>query len=153
MRNLVLILLMFSLLLAGCNANPQPTRGEVTVFVAVPLSGFQANGGQTVLGGVRLAAEEINRQGGLLGYKVVVIGLDDESDSDVALAGAEKVKEALASGQKVLGVVGHLESPDFQRLRVNAHMDFAPLATVIRAMLLSLPFPLAQHFDAGAIDQ
>ncbi|MFZ2420317.1 MAG: branched-chain amino acid ABC transporter substrate-binding protein [Anaerolineae bacterium] len=110
MRNLVLILLVFSLLLAGCNANPQPTRGEVTVFVAVPLSGFQANGGQTVLGGVRLAAEEINRQGGLLGYKVVVIGLDDESDSDVALAGAEKVKEALASGQKVLGVVGHLNS-------------------------------------------
>ena len=33
MRNLVLILLMFSLLLAGCNANPQPTRGEVTVFL------------------------------------------------------------------------------------------------------------------------
>ena len=82
MRNVILVLIVLSLLLTGCNASPQPTRGEVTVFVAVPLSGFQANGGQTVLGGVRLAAAEINRQGGLLGYKVNVVGLDDESDSD-----------------------------------------------------------------------
>lgn len=110
MRNLVLILITVSLLLTGCNASPQPTRGDVTVFVAVPLSGFQANGGQTVLGGVRLAAAEINRQGGLLGYKVNVVGLDDESDSDVALSGAQKVKDAMASGQKVIGVVGHLNS-------------------------------------------
>jgi len=110
MRNLVLILITVSLLLTGCNASPQPTRGDVTVFVAVPLSGFQANGGQTVLGGVRLAAAEINRQGGLLGYKVNVVGLDDESDSDVALTGAQKVKDAVASGQKVIGVVGHLNS-------------------------------------------
>jgi len=110
MRNVILILIVLSLLLTGCNASPQPTRGEVTVFVAVPLSGFQANGGQTVLGGVRLAAAEINRQGGLLGYKVNVVGLDDESDSDVALAGAQKVKDAVASGQKVIGVVGHLNS-------------------------------------------
>ncbi len=110
MRNLILILVVSSLLLAGCNANPQPTRGEVTVFVAVPLSGFQANGGQTVLGGVRLAAEEINRQGGLLGYKLNVVGLDDESDSDTAVSGAEQVRTAVASGQKVIGVVGHLNS-------------------------------------------
>lgn len=110
MRNLILILVVLSLLLTGCNANPQPTRGEVTVFVAVPLSGFQANGGQTVLGGVRLAAEEINRQGGLLGYKLNVVGLDDESDSDTAVSGAEQVRTAVASGQKVIGVVGHLNS-------------------------------------------
>lgn len=110
MRNLILILVVSSLLLTGCNANPQPTRGEVTVFVAVPLSGFQANGGQTVLGGVRLAAEEINRQGGLLGYKLNVVGLDDESDSDTAVSGAEQVRTAVASGQKVIGVVGHLNS-------------------------------------------
>ncbi len=110
MRNIVLMLIIVAALLAGCNTGGQPTRGEVTVFVAVPLSGFQANGGQTVLGGVRLAAEEINRQGGLLGYKVNVVGLDDESDSDVAVSGAEKVKEALDAGQKVIGVVGHLNS-------------------------------------------
>ena len=74
------------------------------------MSGFQANGGQTVLGGVRLAAEEFNRAGGLLGYKVVVVPLDDESDSDVAVSLAEQVKADLAAGKRVLGVVGHYNS-------------------------------------------
>jgi branched-chain amino acid transport system substrate-binding protein len=82
----------------------------VTVFVAVPLSGFQANGGQTVLGGVRLMAEELNRQNGLLGYRVKVVGVDDESDSDVAVSAAQQVQDAIDGGQKVIGIVGHLNS-------------------------------------------
>ena len=69
-----------------------------------------ANGGQTVLGGVRLKAEEINKAGGLRGYKVVVIGLDDEADSEVAMAVAEEVKAAIAEGKRVLGVIGHYNS-------------------------------------------
>jgi branched-chain amino acid transport system substrate-binding protein len=80
------------------------------VYVAVPLSGFQANGGQTVLGGARLAAEKINRAGGLLGYNVTVIGLDDESDSEVAVDIAGQVEAAVSEGQNVLGVIGHLNS-------------------------------------------
>jgi branched-chain amino acid transport system substrate-binding protein len=82
----------------------------VVVYVAVPLSGFQANGGQTVLGGARLAAEEINRAGGLLGYRIDVRPLDDESDSDVAVAQVETIRAALANGEEVLGVIGHLNS-------------------------------------------
>ena len=48
------ILLIISLLLAACNSgvdsggSSEPTRGDAVVFVAVPLSGFQANGGQTI---------------------------------------------------------------------------------------------------------
>ncbi len=104
----VLLLLMF--FFAACGGNAGPTKGEVYVYVAVPLSGFQANGGQTVLGGVRLAAEEINRTGGLLGYQVVVRPLDDESDSDVAVANVEEVRRAVEAGERVLGVIGHLNS-------------------------------------------
>jgi len=97
-------------LLTACGGPPEPTRGEVIVYVAAPLSGFQANGGQTVLGGARLAAEQINRAGGLLGYKVTVIGLDDESDSEAAVQVAEEIKAAVEQGQKVLGVIGHYNS-------------------------------------------
>ncbi len=78
--------------------------------MAVPLSGFQANGGQTVLGGVRLAAAEINGSGGLLGHEVVVRPLDDESDSDVALAQVDVVQQAMDAGDDVLGIIGHLNS-------------------------------------------
>lgn len=98
-------------LLAACGgSSAQPSKGDVIVYVAVPLSGFQANGGQTVLGGVRLAAEEANRSGGLLGYRVVVRPLDDESDSDTALANVDEIRNAINSGERVLGVIGHLNS-------------------------------------------
>ena len=110
---LIILLIVTALLVAACGgggAAGAPTRGDVVVYVAVPLSGFQANGGQTVLGGVRLAAEEINRSGGLLGYRVVVRSLDDESDSDVAVAQIETIRVALAQGDKVIGVIGHLNS-------------------------------------------
>jgi branched-chain amino acid transport system substrate-binding protein len=98
------------MLLAGCGGPSEPDKGQVTVYVAAPLSGFQANGGQTVLGGARLAAEKINRAGGLLGYKVNVVGLDDESDSDVALDIAAQIQDAVNRGENVLGVIGHLNS-------------------------------------------
>ncbi|MBN1248240.1 MAG: branched-chain amino acid ABC transporter substrate-binding protein [Anaerolineae bacterium] len=109
-RNWVLGILA-ALLLAACSGGARaPTRGDVLVYVAVPLSGFQANGGQTVLGGVRLAAAEINRNGGINGYRVVVEPLDDESDSDVALTQVEAIQAALRQGQEVLGIIGHLNS-------------------------------------------
>ena len=109
-KQIVLILAVCALLLAACGAPKEPTKGEVIVYVAAPLSGFQANAGQTVLGGARLAAEQLNRAGGLMGYKVTVVGLDDESDSDVALGIAEEIRSAVNSGDNVLGVIGHLNS-------------------------------------------
>ncbi len=57
---LLAAILLTTVALAGCGSGAKaPTKGDLLVFVAVPLSGFQANGGQTVLGGVRLAAAEI----------------------------------------------------------------------------------------------
>ncbi|MEZ4613958.1 MAG: hypothetical protein R2867_00385 [Caldilineaceae bacterium] len=35
---------------------------------------------------------------------------DDESDSDVAVAQVGKISEAIANGEQVLGVIGHLNS-------------------------------------------
>ncbi|MGC8780702.1 MAG: branched-chain amino acid ABC transporter substrate-binding protein, partial [Anaerolineae bacterium] len=104
------ILLVLTILLAACTAGPAATKGEVTVYVAGPLSGFQANAGQTVAGGVRLMAEQVNRSGGLLGYKIKVIALDDEADSEVAVDVAEQIKAAVRRGDKVLGVIGHPNS-------------------------------------------
>jgi len=98
--------------LAGCSGSfsAEPTQGDVVVYVGVPLTGFQANAGQTVLGGVRLAAAEVNRSGGLNGYKVVVRGLDDESTDEVAVANVQTIQDALDKGEKVIGVIGHLNS-------------------------------------------
>ncbi len=98
--------------LTGCagTLSNAPTKGDVVVYVGVPLTGYQANAGQTVLGGVRLAAAEANQSGGLNGYRVVVRGLDDESDDDVAVENVKVIQDALDKGEKVLGVIGHLNS-------------------------------------------
>lgn len=109
-RSIWVLFLVFAVVLAGCSAGGAPTKGEVTVYVAGPLSGFQANTGQTVAGGVRLMAEQLNRSGGLLGYKVKVVALDDEADSDVAVSVAEQIKAAIQRGDKVVGVIGHPNS-------------------------------------------
>lgn len=109
-KPLALILVVCSVFLATCGTPGEPTKGNVIVYVAAPLSGFQANAGQTVLGGVRLAADQINRAGGLLGYKVEVVGLDDESDSEVALDLASQIRATVGGGEEVLGVIGHLNS-------------------------------------------
>jgi branched-chain amino acid transport system substrate-binding protein len=55
-------------------------------------------------------AEELNRRGGLLGYKLVVVPMDDESDSDVALSVAEQIEADITAGRRVLGVIGHYNS-------------------------------------------
>jgi branched-chain amino acid transport system substrate-binding protein len=107
-RKILLTLALAALLLPACGSN-EPNKGEVIVYVAVPLSGFQANGGQTVLGGARLMAERLNAQGGLLGHRVTVVGVDDESDSEAAVAVAEEIAQTLGE-KKVLGVVGHYNS-------------------------------------------
>ena len=106
---LALALILLITVLAACSSGA-PTKGDVIVYVAGPLSGFQANTGQTVAGGVRLMAEQLNRSGGLLGYKVKVVALDDEADSDVAAAVAAQIKEAVDRGDRVLGVIGHPNS-------------------------------------------
>lgn len=103
----ILSILVLALLIA-CGA-PQP-KGEVYVYVAVPLSGFQANGGQTVLGGANLRAAQANGAGEAAGYTIRAIGVDDESDSDVALQVANQIKADLAQGKKIVAVIGHYNS-------------------------------------------
>ncbi len=109
MKRILFMLAIIILALTACAGNT-PSKGEVFVYVVVPLSGWQANSGQTVVGGVRTMADQINKQGGLLGYKVTVVGLDDQADSDVAVEKAQEIADAVKQGKKVIGVIGHLNS-------------------------------------------
>lgn len=110
MRKILLIGLLVTLLVTACGGSSEPSKGDIIVYVTVPLSGFQANGGQTIVGGAKLAAEHVNRDGGVNDYRVVIEAIDDESDSDVAVAVAEQIAAEIAAGKTVLGVVGHLNS-------------------------------------------
>ena len=99
--------LLLILALSGCTPAPS---GEAYLYVAVPLTGDMASRGQEVAGGVRLRADEVNREGGVLGKRVVVRTVDDGGDEEMAVDAAKQVAEAVRKGEPVLGVVGHYNS-------------------------------------------
>ena len=105
------VVCLIAALASACNsADVKPLAGEAIVYVAVPLSGFRADAGQSALGGVRLAAEELNSSGGLLGRRIVVRALNDRSDNSAALENVDRIRRALEQGEHIAGVIGHLDS-------------------------------------------
>ncbi|MCL2380886.1 MAG: ABC transporter substrate-binding protein [Treponema sp.] len=80
MKNVHLLLLVFgfaaSMLFVGCGEDAGDT---VNLGVIFPLSGPQAHFGVESSDGIILAAEEINRAGGLLGRQINLIIADDEN--------------------------------------------------------------------------
>ena len=117
--------ILTAVLSSACrSAGGELHSGEVIVYVAVPLSGERAEAGQSALGGARLGAEEINRKGGLLGRRVVVRAMDDRSDSDAALAIVREIGHAIERGERILGVIGHLDGgPALSALPHYEEMD------------------------------
>ena len=101
------LVLALAVLLAACVGGPS---GEAFLYVNAPLTGEMASRGQEIAGGVRLLADEVNRQGGLLGRRVIVRAQDDGGDAEGAVQAATRVVEAVRKGETVVGVVGHYNS-------------------------------------------
>ncbi|MGC8872936.1 MAG: branched-chain amino acid ABC transporter substrate-binding protein [Chloroflexia bacterium] len=106
------LLLLLCGILAACGPGPRtvnpdtyPYSGEIRIGYAGPLSGSQAAVGIDLWHGAELAALHYNRQGGVLGRKVVVVPLDDQADSEVAVEVARRFVE-----MGVAAVVGHYSS-------------------------------------------
>ncbi len=92
------------ILLAGAQA-PQAQQ-VVKIAAGVPLTGPLAKQGQEVANAVKLAAEEWNGKGGVLGKKIEVLEADDQGNPQVGVAAAEKV----AADSAVLGAVWGITS-------------------------------------------
>jgi len=76
--------------------------GTIKIGVNEPLTGAVAASGSMVTAGVRLAAEDINAKGGVLGKKLELIIEDNKSNPTEAAAVAEK----LLSSDKVPAMIG-----------------------------------------------
>ena len=108
----VLLLGTLGAMLAGCGQGPRTVNpdeyaysGEIHIGYAGPLTGSQAAVGIDLWHGAELAALHYNRQGGVLGRKVVIIPLDDQADGTVAVEVAQEFV-----GMGVSAVVGHYSS-------------------------------------------
>jgi branched-chain amino acid transport system substrate-binding protein len=93
-----------ALLLTGCRFRfPGSTQPLIKIGLVAPFEGRLRARGYEVLYAVKLAVRQWNEAGGVGGYKVELVALDDGGDPAVA---AQQVRE-LAVDQDVLGVVGH----------------------------------------------
>jgi len=94
---------------------------DIVIATASPLTGTCAQDGTAIKNGVLLAADLINRKGGINGRKIKVISEDDRSDPKDAAAVANK----LVNNKDVVAVLGNYNSsctlagaPIFNRAKI-----------------------------------
>jgi len=98
-------LALLALLAVGC-AFPKGTKPMVKIGMAAPFEGLYRAIGYEALYGVKLAIRERNAEGGLAGYMVELVAVDDGNEREGAILAARK----LSVDQGVMGVVGHFSS-------------------------------------------
>lgn len=97
---------MAALILVGMLAGPSQAVGVFKIGVFAPMTGPSAETGDGMKKASILAAEEINKKGGILGKKVVLIFGDDESKA----AASASVVERMINKDKVDLLIGSMNS-------------------------------------------
>jgi branched-chain amino acid transport system substrate-binding protein len=87
-RSLRPVLTVFA---ATCLAATAYAQDTIKIGVSQPLTGAFAASGNYVAWGARIAEEEINKAGGVLGKKIELIIVDNKSNPTEAVATAEKL--------------------------------------------------------------
>lgn len=101
-------LLVTLAMVAGCGPKPEVGSDAIKIGSVAPLTGPQAHLGKDNENGARLAIDEINAKGLVIGGKPVkleLVGEDDGADPKTGTVVAQKLVDT-----GVAGVVGHLNS-------------------------------------------
>lgn len=98
-KRLGFVWLLVIFLLSGC-ASVDPV---VKIGLVAPFEGQNRAVGYDVIYSARLAVREMNEAGGIGGYRVALVALDDSSDPTLAAQTAR----ALVADPQVVAVVGH----------------------------------------------
>ena len=97
-------------LMGGCRpdreAQTSDATGDIPVGVYAALTGDQASFGNATVQGVKLAAEEINAAGGILGRKIKLVIEDDQGRPEQAASVVTK----LITNDNVIAVIGENSS-------------------------------------------
>jgi branched-chain amino acid transport system substrate-binding protein len=128
---------------------------DIKVGTIFPLSGGAGPDGQSVTNAVKLAIEQINEKGGLLGRKIVLVSKDDESTPAV---GVSRANEMIA--EKVDVVIEGWNSPVTLAMQpILARAGILDITAVSKSDLilagqtnpLAIRINSSNGFDAGII--
>ncbi len=134
----LLLAALFAATLTACGESEIPAANSadmllVKIGAAAPLTGPQAHVGKDNENGTRMAIEEANARGLVIGGKKVhfeLLSEDDQADPKTATIVAQKLVDA-----KVNGVIGHLNSgasiPASRIYSDNGIAQISPSATAV----------------------
>lgn len=138
---LVLVLVLVLSLFAGCGsatsnkkvddssqtaASAKDTSsqgGTIKVGLDFELSGAVATYGQSTVDGIKLAVDEINKNGGVLGKQLELVEADNKSDT----AESANVASKLATRDKVVAILGPATSGNTKAAAPVAAQNKVPL--------------------------
>lgn len=120
-RLLTMLLLTshFLLFTSACTG----TQPVLKIGLVAPFEGEHRAIGYDAIYSARLAVREVNNRGGLAGYKVALVALDDSGDPQLA----QETAAALAIDPDVIAVVGHWRpetSANARPVYENNHLPF-----------------------------
>ncbi len=119
---------------------PITFEGQITIYVVGPMSGPDAEKGQSQAAGARFAAQELNQRGGLLHQEVIIKILNDAGNPEQSLELAQKIA---ATDERVIGVI--LSEGSDPQLEAVQQIYLAPgsvLNSLIIAPVSTNPLPV-----------
>ena len=78
----------------------------IKIGVAGPFTGGSSSMGVSMRDGVRMAADEINKAGGVLGRKLELVERDDEAKNERGV----QIAQELINKEKVIAAVGYINT-------------------------------------------
>jgi branched-chain amino acid transport system substrate-binding protein len=112
---------------AGCAAKPVNNSAASTVKVGLnyELTGGVASYGQSLVSGIELAFEELNKNGGVLSKQLEAVKVDNKSESTEAA----NVSTRLATRDKVVAILGPATSGNTKAASPAALQNKIPLVS------------------------
>ncbi|WHE07752.1 ABC transporter substrate-binding protein [Thermoanaerobacterium thermosaccharolyticum] len=123
----IIAVLMVAVIFSGCTKSNSTSASSDTIKVGAlfELTGSVATYGTSALNGAKLYIDEVNKNGGVLGKKIVLVKADNKSQTDESINQATK----LIQQDKVIAILGPSTSTNTIAASSVAVQNHIPLIT------------------------
>ena len=122
---MVLAAALLTVPLAGCGNTPGGSGDEIVIGGLAPLTGSVAQYGVAVDNAVKLAVDDINAKGGILGKTIKYISYDEKGDPTEATNAYIR----LVDQDKIVALIGDVTSAPCEAVAQQAARDKLPMIT------------------------
>src|SRR5690606_167736 len=146
------VILSAAALLLASSALPA-VADDIVLGGSAPMSGAQAEFGQSQIDGAQIYFDQLNEKGGIKGNNIVFKALDDRADPRQGTL----VAQQFCDDSTVIGVIGHMNSGvTMPALDIYSECGMAQVVPATNPELMRMGFetvvrPVANDFVQGAL--